>query len=417
MIEQQGKGQTYLIFGAIVMLMASLLFIPFISPTITVILAILIFIFNTRIKYQFQKNWKYILLFSSVFWVYAFGLLYTENMDYGILDIILKFSFLVFPVIFGLLSTKQISINNFHLILQSFVALTFISALLCLFNASNKYMIQGESAVFFYSQLSSLMHPSYYALYLNFALIIMLYQILDTNSISHKSIRITYKILVPFFIVFIILLESKAGLLSLFSILAFVSLYVFIYQKKMKKALVYTSLSIVLISTIFTLIPNSTNRIDAVVESVEEAGTAENHSVSAARIYLWQAAWELFKEKPLFGYGTGDVKDVLLQEYSLQNNTRAVTQNYNPHNQFLQSAVAVGILGLLSMLLIVAFPIYFGFKKRNLLYFLLGILMAINLLVESMFERQAGVMFFTFFNSFIFFVMLQQKWDSANREI
>jgi len=337
--------------------MASLLFIPFISPTITEILAILIVIFNTRIKYQFQKNWKYIFLFSSVFWVYAFGLLYTENMDYGILDIILKFSFLVFPVIFGLLSTKQISIKNFHLILQSFVALTFISALLCLFNASNKYMIQGESAVFFYSQLSIRMHPSYYALYLNLALIIMLDQLLDINSISYKSIRITYKILIPFFIVFIILLESKAGLLSLFSILAFVSLYVFIYQKKMKKALVYTSLSIVLISTIFTLIPNSTNRIDAVVESVEETGTAENHSVSVARIYLWQAAWDLFKEKPLFGYGTGDVKDVLLQEYSLQNNNRALSQNYNPHNQFLQSSVAVGIWGFLSMMAIVVFPI------------------------------------------------------------
>jgi len=43
--------------------------------------------------------------------------------------------------------------------------------------------------------------------------------------------------------------------------------------------------------------------------------------------------------------------------------------------------------------------------------------MGINLLVESMFERQAGVLFFTFFNSFIFFVMLQQKRDIGTRKI
>ncbi len=33
-----------------------------------------------------------------------------------------------------------------------------------------------------------------------------------------------------------------------------------------------------------------------------------------------------------------------------------------------------------------------------------GVMIAFNLLVESMFERQAGIMFFAFFNAFLFYI-------------
>ena len=45
----------------------------------------------------------------------------------------------------------------------------------------------------------------------------------------------------------------------------------------------------------------------------------------------------------------------------------------------------------------------YAFRKKHLLYLLFLGIIAFNLLVESMFERQAGVVFYALFNSFLFY--------------
>ena len=48
---------------------------------------------------------KSILLFISLYLIYAIGLTYSENFQYGLFDMEIKLSFLIFPII---MSTKEI---------------------------------------------------------------------------------------------------------------------------------------------------------------------------------------------------------------------------------------------------------------------------------------------------------------------
>ena len=69
---------------------------------------------------------------------------------------------------------------------------------------------------------------------------------------------------------------------------------------------------------------------------------------------------------------------------------------YNPHNQYLQTGLEIGVLGMVILLFIVGYGIVKGYKTRNWLLLLLATCLAYNCLFESMLQRQSGIVFFTF---------------------
>lgn len=404
MSESKNKVQINLFIGNIVFLMLSFFYFPPMSPALTLLLAIFSLSFSKNKLNNFKQNWKFVLLFSAIFWVYLLGMIFTENMEKGWTAVILKFSFLAYPLIFALLDSSFIRKKQMHFLTGAFILITTSSALFSLGHAAFEYFVHHDHQAFFYARLSYLLHPSYYALYVNFALISVLCSLLVNKQIKRKASKILFWSLVPFYIVFLILLESKAGLLGLLSVIFLTLIHLVLYEKKYREALTLALLSLISVGFTILLIPQTTSRVNDVVENMEnQKEDAAHHSASAARIYLWKAAFNAFKEKPITGYGSGDVSKELMHQYKLQNNTRALEMHYDSHNQYLQTAMATGILGLISLFFLVGFPVYFGFKRKILLFFLLGLLMSINIVVESMFERQAGVMFYAFFNSLLFF--------------
>ncbi len=395
------------------LILGSFYFLPPLAPALTLILGLIVLIAQKKYGSVFWSNGKAVFIFSSLFWVYLLGLSYTTNLDEGITDVVLKLSFLAFPLIFGVLKPQNISARQGQWVLMIYVALTFLTILICLTRAIFQFSDTHNPAAFFYGELSFVMHASYLSLYVNFALAVITYQLLYQEIPLPAGIRKFYVALIPVFMVFIVLLESKAGLLSLGSLILVVGAYLFFIRKSTRLALISVISSLGFLVLILLLIPGSTARISTAVESVkDETGNAAEHSVGAARIYLWDAAFKAWLQKPLLGHGTGDVDEALLNQYEEQHNQRAIDHHYNPHNQFLQTGVGIGALGLVSLLITILFPMIYGFKKRHLLYFSLGLFLLVNLLVESMFERQAGVMFFAFFNSFIYFVVLPGERNS-----
>lgn len=121
------------------------------------------------------------------------------------------------------------------------------------------------------------------------------------------------------------------------------------------------------------------------------------------RILIWRSSLEIVDENPVFGVGTGDVKDVLLKKYEENHITAAAVKRLNAHNQYLQTCIALGGVGLLILILCLIFPAIYAIRNHDLLYFLFLMLIFLNLLFESMFERQAGIVFYSFFNALLFF--------------
>jgi O-antigen ligase len=104
-----------------------------------------------------------------------------------------------------------------------------------------------------------------------------------------------------------------------------------------------------------------------------------------------------------FGVGTGDISDVLVENYRREGLYDLADTELNPHNSFLQIALAQGIPALLVFLFSLAYSSWVTVQRKDWLYAFFLISIVLNFMVESMLEKQSGVIFFAFFNVFLFF--------------
>jgi len=122
------------------------------------------------------------------------------------------------------------------------------------------------------------------------------------------------------------------------------------------------------------------------------------------RITLWKNALIVWNEKLIFGHGIGDAKSRLIDIHKDREITEAYERKYNCHNQFLETTTQTGVIGLIVLILVFIIPFYQAIKKKQELLFLFLMICFINFLFESMLQRLAGVVFFAFWYSFLWFV-------------
>ena len=139
-------------------------------------------------------------------------------------------------------------------------------------------------------------------------------------------------------------------------------------------------------------------------ETIQHATMTTQKENSEPRIIIWRNSLKVIKRKPIFGYGIGDANDELEKEHKKTEFIDGTIKRYNAHNQFLETWLQSGIFGFISLLLVFAVPLYQSIKKKQELLFLFLVVSFIQLLFESMFVRLAGVVYFSFFYSYLFYV-------------
>jgi O-antigen ligase len=117
----------------------------------------------------------------------------------------------------------------------------------------------------------------------------------------------------------------------------------------------------------------------------------------AERLVLWECAWEIVKRNPVCGVGTGDVKTELIKVYAEKKFGKGVEAAYNPHNQYLQTAAALGLPGLAGLLALALAPLVRSVRRRHFLFLNFLLIVGLNSLTESVLEVQAGVLFVALF--------------------
>ena len=123
----------------------------------------------------------------------------------------------------------------------------------------------------------------------------------------------------------------------------------------------------------------------------------EGFTSTSSRFVVWKEATLLLKDHWLMGAGTGDIKDVLMEGYEKNNFQYGLKHKLNPHNEFLQIWISVGIIGFLIYLLALLFPIWRFFFLPEFCLSLFPIIIFLYSLTESVLENQYGILFFTFF--------------------
>jgi O-antigen ligase len=345
--------------------------------------------------------------FAGLYLIYLAGMIGTSNTGFGLFDLEVKLSLLIFPLVFATADKDDVNPKMVSWIFFAFIAGCFISSLILFFIAFQDYIRAGDPIVFFYTHFSRFVHTSYFAMYLNMAITFLGYRLVAGSAGMKTGIRILYAGLLLFFSLEVFLLSSKAGIFCLLLILFLVCLYFMMQSGKVRTGLILMLVAGGTFYAAFRFLPVTAYRFKVTEKVISGKGGTDNDIVEGnhERLVVWKAALHVIREHPLLGVGTGDVRDEMMMEFEREHKHAAYTMQLNAHNQFMQTYVATGLAGFLTLLLMLVIPGWQAFRRRNLLYFLFLLVFALNILVESMLEVQAGVVYYAFFNTLLFCYM------------
>ena len=404
--------------------LALVFFIPVFGRMVPPIIALMVLnwlvegsvIWNFKVILK-ESGRKKMLLFSLFYLIYVIGIFYSDNMDYGWFDLEIKFSMLLFPLIFASVD-DFLDWNKITFVFKSFIAGSLAGTIILTLHAIYSSFVDGIRDSFAYTNLSWLFHPSYMSMYLSFAISIMFLALVEHWENHNKRLRILMISMMIWFFLFILFLSSKAGFIGFFAMLVFCSLILGLKYRRWLISSGIMAFAVLLFFIGLKLFPYAAGRISQANNDLKESSLkVDQGNNTTVRPRIWQACLKIIKRNPVFGVGTGDVKDELLKEYKTDNIQTALDFRLNAHNQYLQTFVALGISGFILLVAMLLIPAIISLKEGYYLYFSFLLIVAINFLVESMLEIQQGVVFYAFFNVFLFNAMAKKETALAERPL
>jgi len=251
---------------------------------------------------------------------------------------------------------------------------------------------------FRYINLSLFVHPTYFSVYILFALAIAV-KFLEDRIFTNKSLLIVLKMYVPLFLVMIYLLSSKAVITS--TIILFIFYSFNLYHRFSSK---FIRILIPSIFPLFIFVALQNPRFNTILQAIDNPEYIIDHSNDGSftsRIHIWKAGLKLISNNFLLGVGPGDTNTELVDVYKYYNYLDPVLKNSNAHNQYIETAIDIGFFGFAVLLAVLFYPFYLSFKKRNYLFLVFLFIIGFNFLFESFLNLQAGVIFFAFFYSLL----------------
>ena len=393
----------------ILLFVASFFFFPRLQ-TIFISIAFLLTFFTGEFSHFKQRVLKNPLAgsFLALFFLGLISLLWTENMDAGLKAIEIKFSFLAFSIFLPLIFFKNNKFNQVLNILTVssvvYIFLSFARAVYFYYQTNDLSVFYGSALGFRVSQEGPFVHPTYVSFYFLTLTLIWGKNLIDGSKEISISSSIGKIGLLFCFIVFLFFCSSKAGLLGLGIV---VLLLLVFFAKKEKKILqsVGVLLLFVLITCIGVYNTNLKTKLEqAYIEFTNpDLKPDANLKSTGARIWIWKASKELIKQNTLLGVGIGDTKDELSKMYKTMGIKTLEKSNLDSHQQFLQTFLTLGVLGISLLLLIFVILFYLSYKQKNFILFGFTLLYFVFGFTESMLETQAGILFFVFFTFLLYY--------------
>lgn len=320
-------------------------------------------------RFFFRNAWDLVFFFS----ILMIGVIYSEDITTG-MKVLETSSSLIGVGIVGS-SSRLFDKHGQNQLLKFFTAGVVVASLICLVNATVTYFKINDFSSFSFYRLTSVIdsHPTYFAYYLIAAITFCLFVLYYDQPPFSRSI--TYLILLVLFLT----LNLTGGTTAYFSVILVFSFFVL---KSFVDPL-NTSQKLVILMVVFgisTLMIFNLTGYDFGNDQWE-------------RFELWKSAIYA-NPNPLLGVGTGDYKDVLNRYYVNHGMGQFATESYNAHNQYVQIYFSNGILGLVTIALILARPLYLCFVQANTLGVLLVFPFLIYGITEVFLGRYQGVVFF-----------------------
>lgn len=370
--------------------------LPAAFNSVTSILLLLFWLFFLPKKWELASM-KTILLLSFLFWISLAGMIYTQNFEEGIFRIQQKLLLLVYPLVLGTVawnwqpSRQQIA--------AAFVITVFVACVYSLFYAT-VYAVQHQNTTYFFSHplAGSLDFYPYVLALLCLASVL----ILTESFLQHQGLPDFFLRPAPFFSLllffsFYLFLLSVIQILLAGVIIAVV--YIFRLSRKRQLLLAWLLALASLASAFIFWVPSLHTKVNDLLNGKQNTIPLDRDASlgfiawngMAMRKAVWTCTLDAIRINPLLGVGTGDGQDELQQAYEKRQFYFASRYNrFNTHNQYLQTVVNFGLIGLAAW--VVSLVLLF----RNLTgHWLAQYLLAVCLfamLTESMLETNKGIL-------------------------
>ena len=378
-------------------LIAITVFILSFSPHLSVLSLVLMFVLAIirliRKPFLIKKNYsKSTLLFLLLYLLHIIGLLYSSNINEGLVDLQTKLGLIIIPFIF--LAIDRISQREFSLYSYAFILGCTIGCISGFYHATSLYFEKGYTDYLYSGYFSFFIPSNYYSIYLLTALV-LIWHLTKTNNYSwlSKCLHFTPIIILT---IGLILTASRASFLAIILIGILWVGYQLIYGENWKNRLLSSCIILSIISAIYFIPFTPFKRFKNITTELLEDNKGSTEKSASIRMQVWKASIDVISKNFLFGVGTGDIEVSLQNAYKERNITHAIKRSFNAHNQYLQSFIALGLTGFLLIFSIFFNAAYNALVYKQLPYFLLIFPWFIFAFTESMLERHFGVLLFTF---------------------
>ena len=385
------------IYQLLLIILAFLLPLTVFGANLIIVIICVLWLFSGNYKSKFDQIISSKLMLASIlfFCLHLAGLLWTDDLEWG-LHIVHKMWYFIglFPILFTLVQKDYIKY--------------YISAYLIAISISEmiSYLIWFELIQpFKYATVEDptalMSHISY-----NPLLAIAIYIVYHEIFLNKKLDRVKFFIYSFFAITMTInmfITGGRAGQVMYFAMLV-ILIFQFFNSDKIKSLLAI----MILIPGIFFAAYHSSDlfqtRVDNAIENVKDYELNKNSSVGK-RISYAKNSWDIILKNPLIGVGTGDFP-IEFQKAAILNDNYYGTITSNPLNMYNLILVQLGLLGFISFLSIFYYQIKQSFLSPSGFMRDFGITLPLLFLVimfsESYLLGHYTSLLYVFFSSFTY---------------
>lgn len=368
----------------------------------------------TLLDYQLKKTPHYftrffqdktLVVLTLPFFLVLISGLWSEDSVFWLKRVQLRLPFLVIPLVFanmpplrqnlnGLLLDSFVSKKHVYLLLEvalwTFCATVFVvlTNYIFHFDEINKGLGEGRPMPFLKTHIT-------FSIMASFVVMGGIHLWQEGFYWKYPFEKILIRLLTLFLFIGLHVISVRSGLVALYVCL-FTKLLLIVFREK-KYILGIASFLFLLTIPIFAYknIPSFQQRINYAIWDLGKYQENKPETYSdAQRIISYKMGFEVVKNNPFLGVGSGDADAEIVKMYARMYPNLKYKM---PHNGWLFNTVEVGLVGLALYIFSFFFVIFYKKKYKNDVFLFLNIAIFVGMTVDYTFEGSFGAAFYVFF--------------------
>lgn len=331
------------------------------------------------------------LLILIYFVINTVSLLWTSDFVSGTKFIEKDLSMLYVPLLFCLFSLRQEQVKTILVVVgRWFMFFAFLSvcawilqsrvlgiSLLESFSTTKHFLVDSYSPFVLIFSWSNFDHPTYISICLILGLSVLWYYV------GKKIVAVWELIFGIAIVLFLSVITQSRFMLLSWSIVNIIFILYYLRRSR-KKAIVFICVLVACVSLSVYFNPNS----------------AKSLFWDDVRDMHYSVAFESIGENTLLGTGIGGMTKYINKDNPLYTPIKdSWDGHYHPHNQVIGDFMQTGVLGLLSIVVLIIYMLYSSIKQRNILFFSFVLIYILLMSIEMPLMVDQGLYCFVFFIS------------------